>query len=359
MRKLLGLFLAATLCWPAASQTLFNSSGGTPGGSTTQLQYNNAGAFGGVSGWTTNGTTALTGGASTTVAIGGATIGSNALAVTGTGLFNSSVITSGVTGRNVSIGYFGANQIDLPTSGFIVWNSAVTLINEAANTLAQRNGVNAQKSCVYNTFTDASNYERGCLDWITSANILSIGTQSAGTGTLRNISLIGGTVSVANTTDSTTTTSGALQVAGGFAVRKRVFIDGISASAGLQTAVLCQSSGGEMIADSVACLASASRFKDVHGPMPNGALAKLIKLPIDRWSYKEEGNFTSTDWTRERIGPLADDVAAMDSRLAGYDSDGNVRTYSTEQLLGYTIKALQELKADNDNLRDEVRRFAR
>lgn len=32
------------------------ASGGTPGGSTTQLQYNNAGAFGGISGGTTNGT---------------------------------------------------------------------------------------------------------------------------------------------------------------------------------------------------------------------------------------------------------------------------------------------------------------
>lgn len=33
------------------------SGGGTPGGSTTQVQYNNAGAFGGISGATTNGTT--------------------------------------------------------------------------------------------------------------------------------------------------------------------------------------------------------------------------------------------------------------------------------------------------------------
>lgn len=33
------------------------SSGGTPGGSNTQLQYNNSGAFGGVSGATSNGTT--------------------------------------------------------------------------------------------------------------------------------------------------------------------------------------------------------------------------------------------------------------------------------------------------------------
>lgn len=45
--------------------TITSSGGsGTPGGSTTQLQYNNAGAFGGISGWTTNGTTTITGGGS-------------------------------------------------------------------------------------------------------------------------------------------------------------------------------------------------------------------------------------------------------------------------------------------------------
>ncbi len=33
-----------------------SGGGGTPGGSNTQLQYNNAGAFGGISGATTNGT---------------------------------------------------------------------------------------------------------------------------------------------------------------------------------------------------------------------------------------------------------------------------------------------------------------
>jgi hypothetical protein len=44
--------------------------GGTPGGSTTQVQYNNAGAFGGISGVTTDGTRMT---ASTTIGVGGAT----------------------------------------------------------------------------------------------------------------------------------------------------------------------------------------------------------------------------------------------------------------------------------------------
>jgi hypothetical protein len=47
-----------------------SAGGGSPGGSTTQLQYNNAGAFGGISGVTTDGTR-LT--ASTTIGVGGAT----------------------------------------------------------------------------------------------------------------------------------------------------------------------------------------------------------------------------------------------------------------------------------------------
>jgi hypothetical protein len=44
--------------------------GATPGGSTTQLQYNNASAFGGISGVTTDGTRIT---ASTTIGVGGAT----------------------------------------------------------------------------------------------------------------------------------------------------------------------------------------------------------------------------------------------------------------------------------------------
>jgi hypothetical protein len=44
--------------------------GGSPGGSTTQVQYNNAGAFGGISGFTTDGTRVT---ASSTIAVGGAT----------------------------------------------------------------------------------------------------------------------------------------------------------------------------------------------------------------------------------------------------------------------------------------------
>jgi hypothetical protein len=53
----------------------------------------------------------------------------------------------------------------------------------AADTLAQRRSTNAQTFRIYNTFTDASNYERGKMEW--ASNVLRIGTENAGTGTAR------------------------------------------------------------------------------------------------------------------------------------------------------------------------------
>jgi hypothetical protein len=49
-----GTNVTVTGTWP--NQTIAASGGGSPGGSTTEVQYNNAGAFGGITGATTNGT---------------------------------------------------------------------------------------------------------------------------------------------------------------------------------------------------------------------------------------------------------------------------------------------------------------
>lgn len=80
-----------------------------------------------------------------------------------------------------------------------VINGDTFLARDAANTFAQRNGTNAQTLRVYNTYTDASNYERGVLDWTTNANQLTIGTQNAGTGTARSVVIIatGNTIQMA------------------------------------------------------------------------------------------------------------------------------------------------------------------
>lgn len=61
------------------------------------------------------------------------------------------------------------------------------LYPDAANILAQRNAINPQTFRLYNTFTDASNFERGFLRW--SSNVLQLGIDVAGTGVTRGFGL--------------------------------------------------------------------------------------------------------------------------------------------------------------------------
>jgi hypothetical protein len=68
------------------------------------------------------------------------------------------------------------------------------LVRDAANTLAQRNGTTAQVFNLYNTYTNSTNYERVTLNWSSTANALTFGTEMNGTGLGRGILFrIGGT----------------------------------------------------------------------------------------------------------------------------------------------------------------------
>lgn len=120
----------------------------------------------------------------TSLALGGATLGANALAVTG------------------SMGLGATSTID------------AILTRDAANALALQNGTNAQSLRVYNTWSSSgTNYERGIFDFQNTANVLSIGTQMGGTGVARNLQFLVGGVNKLDygvTTASTWTSSTAL-----------------------------------------------------------------------------------------------------------------------------------------------------
>lgn len=96
-------------------------------------------------------------------------------------------------------GYIGASS----TGGFAWADNAtgdfsnhldLALSRDAADTLAQRRSTNAQTFRVYNTYTDASNYERLGITW--ASNVCTISTQNAGTGTLRGLTLTSGQTNV-------------------------------------------------------------------------------------------------------------------------------------------------------------------
>ena len=66
----------------------------------------------------------------------------------------------------------------------------VKLYRDAANTLAQRNGVNAQTYNIYNSYTSATAFERGHIGWNDTADTFVVGTEAgSGGGTARGLSL--------------------------------------------------------------------------------------------------------------------------------------------------------------------------
>jgi hypothetical protein len=88
-----------------------------------------------------------------------------------------------LAGNTISLSSTGGNDLSLTSAD-------VTLVAGAADVLEQRRSTNAQAFRVYNTFTDASNYERLALTW--SSNVAVLETQAAGTGTARNLSILSG-----------------------------------------------------------------------------------------------------------------------------------------------------------------------
>lgn len=80
---------------------------------------------------------------------------------------------------------FDANDVlTIPDASAFKWSSDVALYRDAANTIAQRNAANSQASRVYNTYSDASNYARASLSFVTYSGALytKLAAESAGTG---------------------------------------------------------------------------------------------------------------------------------------------------------------------------------
>jgi hypothetical protein len=85
--------------------------------------------------------------------------------------------------EDLSFGWTGSIQ---PTSATAL---DLVLARDAANTLAQRNGANAQVFRIYNNFSTASDFERGFMRW--SSNVLEIGSEVGGTfTTARTLKLV-------------------------------------------------------------------------------------------------------------------------------------------------------------------------
>jgi hypothetical protein len=113
------------------------------------------------------------------------------------------LFVNGNSSNGVILGNYAGYGIFLGSDTRISWNNGspqatrdLTLVRDAAGILAQRNGTAAQAYRLYNTFTDASNYERGFLRW--SSNVFEVGPEAAGTGIARPMRITAATLKLPN-----------------------------------------------------------------------------------------------------------------------------------------------------------------
>lgn len=196
-------FLRADGTWAAAG-------GGSPGGSNTQVQFNDSSAFGGDSGLSFNKTTDV-------LYVGAAADASATyFSFDPTGTIKLNRGSSGgypqwtfenpnnsepfIFKTTQAIVGFLSQGLTQSSLKAVCWSQDSTnatatidtkIYRDAAAILAQRNGTNAQAFRVYNTWTDASNGEWGAFGWKTTSNTLTIGAQANGSGTLRKLQLVG------------------------------------------------------------------------------------------------------------------------------------------------------------------------
>jgi hypothetical protein len=112
-------------------------------------------------------------------------------------------------------GIGASGSVKVPSSGLfgftsgtnISTNPDLSLFRDAANTLAQRNGTSAQTSRLYNTYTDASNYERLSTTW--TSNVCYTKPENAGTGSARLYVPVTGSTTVASLPAASTAGIGA------------------------------------------------------------------------------------------------------------------------------------------------------
>ena len=184
---------------------------GAPAGSTTQVQFNDAGALAGNAGLvfdkTTATLTATNGVFSTSLKVGSTNVslaGHTHVAADVTDFgeaVDDRIATTLVAGTNITLTYNdAANTLTIAasgggggspggSSGQVQYNNAGAFAGsnlwQGTNLVEQRNSTNAQSFYLYNTYTDASNWERLGISW--SANVLYFIADKLGTGTYRSM----------------------------------------------------------------------------------------------------------------------------------------------------------------------------
>lgn len=331
-----------------ATITCFNNitgftTSGTTGTTSTNLVFSTAPSFV---------TPVLDVATGTSLALGGATIGSNALAVTGTiNVSSTATFQSTVTAGSIFAG--GSNQLGFSGRSFFSSPSNGTIILGGADVSS---GAVAQTFKFQGNTASTTNGPLALIQGAGGGSSTSVGgelrlqgglTQAAGTGgavTIYTSPAAAGAAPALVATfaaDKTTTLASAL------------VLTSPGNDTGLTDASVCRvvSTGAVVTGTGTIgiCLGTSSaRYKHDIAPLGDGLASLLTLSPVSYRLNKDHG-----DPTKLYYGFTAEDMVKSIPALVGMDAKGLPNTADYLGLVPVLVKAVQELQAEVDELRTQ------
>lgn len=399
--KRLSLLAFLLFALPAAAQTpngggspmvpnAGGSGGGTPGGSSGQIQYNNAGAFAGDVGLTDPGgigaltitnslanTTPLTitgqslMGSDTHAGISYAGTWNTSGAPTALSVAVTNTASSGGLLLNLLAGAGGATsefKVDTAGNGTFAAHVTSTQYGFSAGaflTADGNHGLNIINGAATNTVvltpfaaSATPNLHLGSTDVaspipqtlgvqgvvagtsnVAGQNFTVIGSLSTGSGASGDIIFQTGGTGAGATAQNAATTVLTLKGA------NQNIVFGAGVTTGTNADFLCLAAGGIVTLQTSACTISSARFKQNIEPLRDDALAELGKIDVVSFNMKPQAEPNrDNNFLRTQIGVTAENVAAVDKRLAIFEQDGvTPKSYRQESMIALELAAIKQL----------------
>lgn len=133
-----------------------------------------------------------------------------------------------------------------------------------------------------------------------------------------------------------------LQVTGGIKGTGAVTFSGVTT--GTNADFVCMAAGGVLTLQTSACTISSKRFKDQLDASDVDALSMIERLPLAQFTMKPMATKNpDINFGKPQFGLYAEDVAAVDRRLAIYEQDGvTPKSYRQEAVIALLVKGMQE-----------------
>lgn len=293
--------------------------------------------------------------------------------------FGSTIIIAYLDG-GAGATYTGINSPD-GVNGFYVGNATASNANfysadthtfrkrdgTAAGTVLMQDNLTVSKttnggltSTISNPNAGASAYAQLTISSDTPAFSIQVASVAAG----NVVSLISNTTANIYTTTATSLNLGAnnnasrliISAGGAVTINQTLTISGIGSDATHTDSTVCQDTTTHLLLSGTGALGiclgtSGKQFKTDLSPMKAG-LSEL--MGIDFVNYRYIPGY-GDNGERRQYGATAQNVAAALPDLAGYDTKGEIINYDWGALLFVGLRAIQQLKADNDDLRMKLK----